>query len=136
MAAMVFRTDQRLTESLLDGSPDIARSEYTNPRESYYLLRARTDSPRFRWRLVRLLLFQSRGSYLFQHGSGNCQGLGKYAEIPGRHRARRRGKRWETEIVECVVAEALARTGIQHIRLIDFDSVEELNLDRLLHAYP
>jgi hypothetical protein len=32
------------------------------------------------------------------------------------------------------VAEALARTGIGDLRLIDFDSVEYRNLDRLLHA--
>lgn len=32
------------------------------------------------------------------------------------------------------VAEALARTGVGDIRLIDFDSVEYRNLDRLLHA--
>ena len=36
--------------------------------------------------------------------------------------------------VGSIVAEALARTGFQHVTLIDFDSVEELNLDRLLHA--
>jgi molybdopterin/thiamine biosynthesis adenylyltransferase len=36
--------------------------------------------------------------------------------------------------VGTVVAEALARTGIQHITLIDFDTVESVNLDRLLHA--
>jgi hypothetical protein len=38
--------------------------------------------------------------------------------------------------VGSIIAEALARTGFQHITLIDFDTVEELNLDRLLHAYP
>lgn len=38
--------------------------------------------------------------------------------------------------VGIIVAEALARTGFQHITLIDFDTVEALNLDRLLHAYP
>lgn len=35
-----------------------------------------------------------------------------------------------------LVAEALARTGVQRITLLDFDSVEPHNLDRLLHAYP
>jgi molybdopterin-synthase adenylyltransferase len=38
--------------------------------------------------------------------------------------------------VGSMIAEALARTGFEHITLIDFDTVEELNLDRLLHAYP
>jgi ThiF family len=33
-----------------------------------------------------------------------------------------------------IIAEALARTGIKHITLIDFDTVEFVNLDRLLHA--
>ena len=36
--------------------------------------------------------------------------------------------------VGSIVAEALARTGIENITLIDFDSVERVNLDRLLHA--
>jgi molybdopterin/thiamine biosynthesis adenylyltransferase len=36
--------------------------------------------------------------------------------------------------VGSLVAEALARMGIRHIVLIDFDIVELLNLDRLLHA--
>lgn len=36
--------------------------------------------------------------------------------------------------VGALVAEALARTGVQHIRLIDFDSVETVNRDRLLHT--
>jgi tRNA A37 threonylcarbamoyladenosine dehydratase len=29
---------------------------------------------------------------------------------------------------------ALARTGVQRVRLIDFDAVERHNLDRLVHA--
>lgn len=33
-----------------------------------------------------------------------------------------------------IVAESLARMGITRIKLIDFDVVEEVNLDRLLHA--
>jgi molybdopterin/thiamine biosynthesis adenylyltransferase len=37
--------------------------------------------------------------------------------------------------VGSIVAEALARTGFQRVSLIDFDTIEELNLDRLLHAY-
>lgn len=36
--------------------------------------------------------------------------------------------------VGSIVAEALARTGIARITLLDFDSVEFVNLDRLLHA--
>jgi ThiF family len=36
--------------------------------------------------------------------------------------------------VGSIVAEALARMGIQHINLIDFDSVETVNLDRLLFS--
>jgi hypothetical protein len=36
--------------------------------------------------------------------------------------------------VGAIVAEALARTGIEDLVLIDFDRVEEHNLDRLLHA--
>jgi hypothetical protein len=36
--------------------------------------------------------------------------------------------------VGCLVAEALARMGVARLRLMDFDSVEEVNLDRLLHA--
>lgn len=36
--------------------------------------------------------------------------------------------------VGALVAESLARTGVGEVRLIDFDSVELRNLDRLLHA--
>lgn len=36
--------------------------------------------------------------------------------------------------VGSIVAEALARTGIARITLLDFDAVEFVNLDRLLHA--
>ena len=36
--------------------------------------------------------------------------------------------------VGALVAEALARTGIERIRLIDFDTVEAVNRDRLLHT--
>lgn len=36
--------------------------------------------------------------------------------------------------VGSIVAESLARMGINHIKLIDFDIVKKHNLDRLLHA--
>ena len=36
--------------------------------------------------------------------------------------------------VGSIIAEALARMGVAHISLIDFDSVETLNLDRVLNA--
>lgn len=36
--------------------------------------------------------------------------------------------------VGAIVAEALARIGIQHLMLLDFDTVKVINLDRLLHA--
>jgi hypothetical protein len=36
--------------------------------------------------------------------------------------------------VGSMVAEALVRTGNEHIDLLDFDSIEQKNLDRLLHA--
>jgi hypothetical protein len=38
--------------------------------------------------------------------------------------------------VGAIVAEALARTGLRRITLIDYDAVEPHNLDRLLHATP
>jgi hypothetical protein len=38
--------------------------------------------------------------------------------------------------VGALVAEALARLGIEWITLLDFDTVEWVNLDRLLHAGP
>jgi len=38
--------------------------------------------------------------------------------------------------VGAIVAEALARTGLENVVLIDFDRVEEHNLDRLLSATP
>jgi molybdopterin/thiamine biosynthesis adenylyltransferase len=37
--------------------------------------------------------------------------------------------------VGSIVSEMLARTGISHFTLIDFDSVEEKNLDRLTNVY-
>jgi hypothetical protein len=37
--------------------------------------------------------------------------------------------------VGSVVAECLARIGVQHLTLIDYDRVERHNLDRLLHAH-
>jgi hypothetical protein len=36
--------------------------------------------------------------------------------------------------VGAMVAESLVRTGVERVTLIDFDSVETANLDRLLHA--
>lgn len=36
--------------------------------------------------------------------------------------------------VGSIVAETLARMGISHIKLLDFDSVERHNLDRILHS--
>jgi molybdopterin/thiamine biosynthesis adenylyltransferase len=38
--------------------------------------------------------------------------------------------------VGALIAEALARVGIEWITLLDFDTVEAVNLDRLLHASP
>lgn len=38
--------------------------------------------------------------------------------------------------VGALVAEALARVGVEWITLLDFDTVEAVNLDRLLHASP
>lgn len=38
--------------------------------------------------------------------------------------------------VGALVAEALARVGIEWIALLDFDTVQAVNLDRLLHASP
>ncbi len=39
-----------------------------------------------------------------------------------------------TGSVGCVVGEALTRMGVSTILLLDFDSVEEVNLDRLIYA--
>ncbi len=39
-----------------------------------------------------------------------------------------------TGSVGCIVAEALARMGFGSILLVDYDEVEQVNLDRLLHA--
>lgn len=36
--------------------------------------------------------------------------------------------------VGSIIVEALARIGIQHVVLIDFDTIEFVNLDRVLHA--
>jgi molybdopterin-synthase adenylyltransferase len=36
--------------------------------------------------------------------------------------------------VGALIAECLSRTGIEHVRLLDFDVVKRHNLDRLLHA--
>lgn len=36
--------------------------------------------------------------------------------------------------VGALVAEALARTGVERLTLLDFDTVEAVNLDRLIHA--
>ncbi len=36
--------------------------------------------------------------------------------------------------VGSIVAEALARMGVEHVRLLDFDGVETLNLDRVLNT--
>lgn len=38
--------------------------------------------------------------------------------------------------VGAIVAEALARTGLRRITLVDYDAVQPHNLDRLLHATP
>lgn len=38
--------------------------------------------------------------------------------------------------VGMIIVEALARTGIGHLTLLDVDSVETVNLDRLLHSTP
>ncbi len=38
--------------------------------------------------------------------------------------------------VGSILSEALARTGVQHIQLLDYQTLEEVNLDRTLHAYP
>jgi hypothetical protein len=37
--------------------------------------------------------------------------------------------------VGSIIAEALARTGVQRVQLLDYQALEEVNLDRTLHAY-
>lgn len=37
--------------------------------------------------------------------------------------------------VGSILSEALARMGVSHVKLIDFDFIEYVNLDRTLHAY-
>lgn len=36
--------------------------------------------------------------------------------------------------VGAIIGEALVRTGVQHVRLLDFDSIKTVNLDRVLYA--
>jgi hypothetical protein len=37
--------------------------------------------------------------------------------------------------VGSIISEALARMGVSHVKLMDFDTIEHVNLDRTLHAY-
>ena len=37
--------------------------------------------------------------------------------------------------VGSIIAEALARTGVRRVQLLDYQALEEVNLDRTLHAY-
>jgi ThiF family len=37
--------------------------------------------------------------------------------------------------VGSIISEALARMGVSHVKLMDFDTIEYVNLDRTLHAY-
>ena len=37
--------------------------------------------------------------------------------------------------VGSIIAEALARTGVKRVQLLDYQALEEVNLDRTLHAY-